>query len=122
MNVNNNNNIHYQIKMTDTTIKQVATVVPINAKALKSHPRFHRSRSIIRECRLNTSTHRISGIARSQSIFNRVFWTVSFLIFTGIMIYFITQCVKAYFGYPTRTSISADDEWPQPFPVVIMCN
>ena len=114
--------IHYQIKMTDTTIKHIATVFPINAEALKPDPKFHRRRSIVKEFGVNTSTHGIPGIARSRSIFNRVFWTLSFLIFTGIMIYFITESIIAYFGYPTQTSVAFVVARSQPFPAVSICN
>lgn len=108
--------------MTDTTIKQIATVFPINADALKTDLKYHRRRSIIREFSLNTTAHGIPGIARSQSIPNRIFWTFSSIIFTGIMIYFITESIRAYFRYPTQTLVTAVDEWPQPFPAVSICN
>ncbi|CAF5142835.1 unnamed protein product, partial [Rotaria sp. Silwood1] len=68
--------------MTDTTIKHIATVFPVDAEALKPDLKLHRRRSIIRDFSLNTSTHGIPGIARSQSIHNRIFWIVSTLVFT----------------------------------------
>ena len=46
-----------------------------------------RRRSIIREFCLNTSTHALPSIARSESIHNRLFWSISFLAFLAIMIY-----------------------------------
>ncbi|CAF3602930.1 unnamed protein product, partial [Rotaria sordida] len=108
--------------MTEITIKQLATVFPIDAKALEPDPKFRRRRSIIREFSLNTSTHGIPGIARSQNIHNRIFWIVSTLIFTGIMLFFIVESMKAYFNYPTQTSVSFIVERSQAFPAVSICN
>ncbi|CAF1173656.1 unnamed protein product [Rotaria sordida] len=108
--------------MTDSTIKHIATVFPIDAKALEPDPKFRRRRSIIREFSLNTSTHGIPGIARSQNIHNRIFWIVSTLIFTGIMLFFIVESMKAYFNYPTQTSVSFIVERSQAFPAVSICN
>jgi len=108
--------------MTDSTIKHVATIFPIDADALKPDLKLRRRRSVIREFSLNTSTHGIPGIARSQSIHNRIFWTVSFLTFTGIMIYFIIQEMQSFFSYPTQTSVSVIVQRLQPFPAVSICN
>jgi len=108
--------------MTDSTIKQIATVFPVNADALKPDPRFHRRRSIVKEFSLNTSTHGIPGIARSESIPNRIFWTISLLCFTGIMIYFVSETIRAYFAYPTQTSVLTKTERSQSFPAVSICN
>ena len=81
-----------------------------------------RRRSIIREFALNTSTHALPGIARSQSKHNRIFWSISFLTFTGIMIYFVVQSLRNYFQYPTQTSVSIVVERSQIFPAVTICN
>jgi hypothetical protein len=108
--------------MSDSTIKHIATVFPINAEALKPDPTFHRRRSILREFAINTTTAGIPGIAKSASIHNRIFWTVSFLVFTGIMMYFLVENIIAYFGYPTQTSVSFLVARSQPFPAVTICN
>ena len=108
--------------MTDSTIKHIATVFPISADALKSDRIVHRRRSIIREFSLNTSTHGIPGIARSESIHNRSFWTISLLIYTSIMIYFITQSIIIYFNYSTQTSVTIIVARLQSFPAVSVCN
>ncbi|UJR11553.1 hypothetical protein I4U23_015733 [Adineta vaga] len=93
-----------------------------NHQATKSVSKRQRSRSIIREFSLNTSTHGIPGIARSESYHNRIFWSVSLLLFIGIMLYFIIKSILAYFQYPTQTSIDIVVEWPQAFPAVTLCN
>ncbi len=108
--------------MTDTTIKNLATVFPLNPQTLKTNPAVLRRRSILREFSLNTSTHGLPGIARSQSIPNCIFWIVVFLSFTGIMLYFVTESISSYFQYETQTSVTFDAEWPQPFPAVTICN
>ncbi len=109
-------------RMTDSTIKNLATIFPINAEALKPDPSAHRRRSIVREFSLNTSTHGLAGIARSESIPNRIFWSATTLIFTGVMCYFVVEAISDYFQYPTQTSITIAVEWPQDFPAVSICN
>ncbi len=108
--------------MSDSTIKRIQTDFTIDSEALKLERPIPRRRSIIREFSLNSSTHGVSRIARSESVHNRVFWSVSLFIFTGIMFFFIIQSIRAYFGYPTQTSISIVMEWPQAFPAVTICN
>jgi hypothetical protein len=110
--------------MSNAFGNRVATVpIPTVAHdAWKPEKTRARRRSIIREFALNTSTHALPGIARSQSKHNRIFWTISFLIFTGVMIYFITQSIIKYFQYPSQTSISIVVELPQLFPAVTICN
>ncbi|CAF3610006.1 unnamed protein product [Rotaria sp. Silwood1] len=108
--------------MTDTTIKHIATVFPVDAEALKPDLKLHRRRSIIRDFSLNTSTHGVPGIARRQSIHNRIFWIVSTLVFTGIMLFFVVESIKQYFSYPTQTSVSFAVERSQAFPAVSICN
>ena len=89
---------------------------------VKKDKRRRRRRSIIREFSLNTSTHGLPGIARSESIHNRVFWSISFLGFTIITIYFVTKTILAYLKYPTRINVDIVSEWPQNFPAVSLCN
>lgn len=79
-------------------------------------------RSIIKEFSLNTSTHGLPGIARSQSIYNCIFWSITFICFLGIMIYFVTTAILAYFQYPTQINVDIVSEWPQYFPAVSICN
>ena len=47
-----------------------------------------RRRSIVRQFCLNTSTHALLGIARSESVHNRVFWSISFVFFHGCDVVF----------------------------------
>lgn len=81
-----------------------------------------RRSSIVREFALNTSTHALPGIARSRSHLNRIFWSISFLVFTAIMSYFVTQTIIQYFQYPTQTSVTIEVESSQLFPAVTVCN
>ncbi|CAF1063442.1 unnamed protein product [Adineta ricciae] len=94
----------------------------IETQIEKLPKKTYRSRSIIQEFGLNTSTHGIPGIARSTSHHNRIFWSISLLIFVGIMLYFIIKSIIAYFQYPTQTSIDIIVEYPQAFPSVTVCN
>ena len=81
-----------------------------------------RRRSIVREFALNTSAPGISRIARSDSKLNCLFRTVSFLIFTGVMMYFVTQSIRTYFQYPTQTAVSVVIDQQAAFPAVTICN
>lgn len=108
--------------MSDTKLHHIATVFPIDSAALELQSNSTQRRVIIIDFSLNTSAHGIPGIARSQSIHNRIFWLLTFILFTGIMLYFIFQALLAYYQYPTQTSVTLADEWPQRFPAVTICN
>ena len=108
--------------MSDAVVQQVATILPIDTKRTKPQVKAPRRRSIIREFALNTSTHGIPGIARGRSKYSRLFWTVSLLIFAGIMLFFIVSSIQEYFEYPTQTLVSINEDWNQPFPAVTICN
>jgi len=85
-------------------------------------PPKSRRLSIIREFALTTSTHGLPSIARSQSKHNFIFWSISCVVFIGIMIFFVTQTIINYFKYPTQISVSIDVERLQTFPAVSFCN
>ena len=97
----------------------IPTIHPVTERRTSS---TRRRRSIIREFALNTSTHALPGIARSQSIHNCIFWTASFVLFTGVMIYFVSQSIISYFQYPTQTLVSVRIDQRQTFPAVTICN
>ena len=96
--------------------------VPEKSTVIKDEKKLRRRVSIIQEFGLNTTAHGLPGIARSESVYNRVFWILTFLCFTGIMIYFITTAMLAYFNYPTQINLDISREWPQYFPAVSICN
>ena len=108
--------------MFNASNNQVSSSHPGTAETGASKPTPSRRRSIVREFALSTSTHGLPGIARSQSKHNALFWTVTFLIFTAVMLYFVIQSIKAYFQYPTKTTISMTVERSQSFPAVTLCN
>ncbi|CAF1305218.1 unnamed protein product [Adineta steineri] len=108
--------------MSEVTTKDKPTNFSTDLEIVKSESKLHQSRSIIREFSLNTSMHGIAGISRSQSIHNRIFWSIAILIFTGMMFYFSIQAIRAYFKYPTEISVEFIEEWPQAFPAVTICN
>ncbi|CAF3695950.1 unnamed protein product [Rotaria sp. Silwood1] len=84
--------------MTDTTIKHIATVFPVDAEALKPDLKLHRRRSIIRDFSLNTST----------------------MVFQALHV--VKAYIIQYFSYPTQTSVSFAVERSQAFPAVSICN
>lgn len=82
----------------------------------------HRRRSIVRDFALTTSAHGIPGIARSRTLPNRLFWSICFVAFASITLYFVTREIRAYFSYSTQTSVDMTSEWPQHFPAFTFCN
>lgn len=96
--------------------------IPSSTKIKDNRLKSSRRRSILREFSLNTSAHGIPGIARSENWLNRCFWSVIFILFTGIMTYFVVGSIRAYFAYPTQTSVTITDDWPQFFPAFTLCN
>ncbi|CAF0822138.1 unnamed protein product [Adineta ricciae] len=101
---------------------KVAPIDSVHHQAWKPEQRKPRRRSIIREFALNTSTHGLPGIARSESKHNCLFWTASFVVFLAVMTFFITQSIRDYFSYPTQTTLSYVVERSQAFPAVTFCN
>lgn len=97
-------------------------ILPSENNSMKTNVSLERRRSIIREFALNTSTHGLPGIARSHSVHNRIFWSISTCIFIGIACFFVTRSVLDYFRYPKQTLISVELEWPFSFPAVTFCN
>ena len=100
----------------------VSTISTKDILRIRDDRKKRRRRSIIREFGLNTSTHGLPGIARSESIHNRLFWFISFVGFTAVTIYFITKAILAYLKYPTQVNVDIVTEWPQDFPAVSLCN
>ena len=96
--------------------------IPINSSNVTDEQKHQSRRSIIREFCLNTSVHGLPRIAHSQSTGHRALWSISFLIFTVLMIYFVVGAIVAYFQYPTNMDITIGSEWPQYFPAVSICN
>ena len=108
--------------MANETIRNVAHVFPVDIDAVRAAPETPAPRTILREFSLNTSTHGIPGIARSQSLSNRVYWTISLLVFTGIRIYFIIEAIRAYFEYPIQSVVTIEEVMHPTFPAVSICN
>ncbi|CAF2728394.1 unnamed protein product [Rotaria sp. Silwood2] len=102
--------------------ENVAPSVVNDVTVVQSKSKLSHRLSIIREFSLNTSTHALPGIARSESLHNRIFWSLSFIIFAGIMVYFVVTAILNYFSYPTSMDASFISEWPQEFPAVSFCN
>jgi len=103
-------------------IMPAGRIFTITTGKIKVPPLPSRRRSIIREFGLNTSAHGVPGIARSQSITNTIFWSICFLTFAGIALYFIIREIRSYFDYSTQTSVNMISEWPQYFPAFTVCN
>lgn len=108
--------------MNLSTITQLAASFRPDPEAIKVQKPIERRRSIIRDFSLNTSTHGIPGIARSQTWPYRIFWTVATIVFAGIMVFFIIQSFREFLAFPTQTSVAGVTERKQAFPAVSICN
>ncbi|UJR20215.1 hypothetical protein I4U23_023346 [Adineta vaga] len=89
---------------------------------LMTSKQCHRCFSIIREFSMNTTAHGLPRIIRSESIHNRIYWSIASISFASFMIYFIIQAIINYLDYPTQIDLSIDPEWPQRFPAFTFCN
>ena len=102
--------------------QRAPTVFLKDTAPVKIESKQYRRRSIILEFCSNSSAHGLSGIARGQSTVVRVFWSISFAVFTAVMIIFVIKAILAYFDYPTDMDLSIISELPQYFPAVSICN
>lgn len=102
--------------------KDLPIISPTDSERIIGKKKHRSCFSIIREFSLNTTAHGLPGIARSESMHNRIYWSIALLGFTGFMIYLIVQAVRAYFEYPTQMDFSISAEWPQYFPAFSFCN
>lgn len=103
-------------------VNHVSIVFPIDDQPVEDKNKCHGCLSIIQEFSQNTTAHGLPGIVRSQSIHNRVYWSIALISFTGFMIYLIIQAILNYFEYPTYMDLSIDSEWPQHFPAFSLSN
>jgi hypothetical protein len=97
-------------------------VLPKDSTVAKDESNKPSLLAIIIDYCLNASTHGLLGIVRSDSLHNRVFWSISFLGFTAVMAYFVVSAIIDYFEYPTNIDVDIVNEWPQYFPAVSLCN
>jgi hypothetical protein len=103
-------------------VRTAFVVVPEDLTVAKDESNKSGRRQIILDYCFNASTHGLLGIARSVSVHNRVFWSISFLAFAALMAYFVVSAIIDYFGYPTNIDVNVVNEWPQYFPAVSLCN
>lgn len=82
---------------------------------------IRRRQSIFHDFLSNTSTHALPNVSRSRTVWNRIFWLISFIVFTGLMIYFIIKAFLAYYEYPTTVDTSFMPDQKQLFPAVSFC-
>jgi hypothetical protein len=89
----------------------------------EKHPYFNRRRrSIIRDFFRLTSIHGLPAITRSYNPKNLFCWSLIFILFFCVMLYFVTTSILLYFTYPTQTNVDTTIEYPILFPAVTVCN
>ncbi|CAF3450218.1 unnamed protein product [Rotaria sp. Silwood1] len=78
---------------------------------------------IIKNWFLNSPTHGIRRISLATSIFERIFWSTTFLAFTTLMCVFIYTVILKYIGNPTKINLSVRQyRDPLNFPAITFCN
>jgi len=97
-------------------------VLPNDSTVAKDESNKPSRLGIIIDYCLNASPHGLLGIVRSESLHNRIFWSISVLGFTAVMAYFVVSAIIDYFEYPTNIDVNVVNEWPQYFPAVSLCN
>ena len=109
-------------KSLSKRVRLVSTVLPEDSTMTIDENKKPGPWSIILEYCLNASTHGLLGMARSASLHNRAFWSISFFAFTALMTYFVVKAIIDYFGYPTNMDVNVVNEYPQYFPAFSLCN
>ncbi|CAF0791854.1 unnamed protein product [Adineta ricciae] len=104
--------------MEHETSDQPATILPMKSK----QQQHQRSSTTNNKVRLNTTIDDVPPSVYIKNLANNIFRTFSLSICLGCMIFLIFEAVRAYFQYPTQTSVSIIFEWPQAFPAVTVCN
>jgi hypothetical protein len=79
---------------------------------------------IIKTWFANSPTHGIRRISRAHSVAGRLFWSLTFMIFTILMCIFIYTVIMKYTGHPTKISLNVEqyrDRNPDHVPTVTFC-
>jgi hypothetical protein len=78
--------------------------------------------SIIKNWFLNSPTHGIRRISRAHSILGRIFWSLTFLVFSTLMCIFIYTVIMKYIANPTKISLSVTQQHDHKhIPTVTFC-
>jgi hypothetical protein len=78
--------------------------------------------NIFKQWFLNSPSHGIRRISRSNSIAGTIFWSITFVAFTILMCFFITTVIMNYIEYPTKINLSVRQHRdPNHFPAVTFC-
>ncbi|CAF1649642.1 unnamed protein product [Rotaria magnacalcarata] len=81
------------------------------------------SLNIIKKWFLNSPTHGIRRISIATSIFERVFWSLTFVVFTTLMCIFIYTVIVKYIAQPTKINLSVRQHRDtKNFPAITFCN
>lgn len=79
-------------------------------------------KSVLSNFCLSASINAVPKIIESRNIFYRIFWTICFLAFLALMIFFIVRVIQTYFSYPTAMDSNSIQQQPQYFPAFTFCN
>lgn len=100
----------------------VSIYIPSQSAKIENSNEQNPKISILIDFFSNTTAHGLPSIIRSKDRYQRAFWFLSFLTYTGIMIYFISKAFIDYYHYPTKIDIDFIEEWQPKFPAFSFCN
>ncbi|UJR20226.1 hypothetical protein I4U23_023357 [Adineta vaga] len=103
-------------------INHVSVEFPTENEIIEEKNESRKWFSILQEFSTSTTAHGLPRIASSSSRHNCIYWSIAFIVCTGLMLFFIVQAILNYLSYPTQIDISIDDEWPHSFPAFSFCN
>jgi hypothetical protein len=87
---------------------------------LTKHKRILKSTFI--ECSLNSTSHSIPKLFRTENILVKIMWTILTFISVGSCAYLIVRSFNDYLEYNVTTQIRVIDELTSPFPTITICN
>ena len=77
---------------------------------------------ITKEVLLNSTSHGLPNILRSESIIIKIVWTIFLLAATGLCSYLCIQSIFAYYNYDVTTKTRRIYESQTLFPAITVCN
>jgi hypothetical protein len=84
--------------------------------------KFDMIKMVAKEACLNSTSHGIPNIVRSQMFFLKVLWFIMLVASSGGCLYLVLKAIASYLDYDVVTKISVNAEIPALFPVITICN
>jgi hypothetical protein len=100
----------------------VEMIKNIASSEKRTSTKFDMIKMVAKEACLNSTSHGIPNIVRSQMFFLKFLWFIMLLASSGGCLYLVLKAIASYLDYDVVTKISVNAEIPALFPVVTVCN